>query len=241
MIRQDHNDITPLEAARVIARGAKLFYNALHGDEHSRFRSWEHCYLAFHEARYSQNPDIDYLCLHLAFYLASWGMYRGSSFLIHKDYLVHEGIVRLLMDKRYCPLWNIRCSDYLNENNGDLLDKLNNLNREMTKEYGVIRKSVRGERKSDISSTLITKVLMGTMGCVPAYDQYFVIGLRNLKIASGIFGSESIKEVSEFYMKYEKIFENVRKKIKFAGSDMLYPQMKILDMGMWQYGSGNND
>ena len=81
---------------------------------------------------------------------------------------------------------------------------------------------------------------MGTMGCVPAYDQYFVKGLRKLGIASGLFSSKSIIEVSKFYIKYEKIFENVRKKIKVTGSDNLYPQMKILDMGMWQYGSGDN-
>ena len=237
MILQCHKDITHLEAARAIAQGAKQFYNKLHCDKHSRFRSWEHCYLAFHNARRNRKPDIDYLCLHLAIYLASWGMYRGSSFLLKKDYLVHEGIVRLLMDKRYCDLWNIRCCDYLDENNCNLLDELNN---KMNLEYGVIRDSVKGNTNSDISSTLITKVLMGTMGCVPAYDQYFVKGLRNLGIASGIFGPKSIIEVSKFYMNYEKIFENVRKKIKVTGCDMLYPQMKILDMGIWQYGNGDN-
>ena len=140
------------------------------------------------------------------------------------------------MDKQYYALWDIRCCDYLNEKNCKLLCDLND---KMSAEYGVIRDSVKGVIKSNISSTLITKVLMGTMGCVPAYDQYFVKGLKKLGIASGIFGSESIKEVSKFYMKYEKIFENVRRRIKVKGSDMLYPQMKILDMGMWQYGSGD--
>lgn len=236
MILQDHSDTTHLEAARSIARGAKQFYDELHRDEHGRFRSWEHCYLAFHAARNCRKPDIDYLCLHLAFYLASWGMYRGSSFLIQKDYQAHEGIVRLLMDKRYHVLWDIRCCDYLYENNCNLLDELNE---KIRLEYGVVRKSVKGEINSDISSTLITKVLMGTMGCVPAYDQYFVKGMRNLGIASGKFGSKSIIEVSKFYVNYEKIFENVRHKIQFTGRDMLYPQMKILDMGMWQYGSGD--
>lgn len=36
------------------------------------------------------------MALNLGFYLASWGMYRGSSFLVHKDYTVHEGAVRIL-------------------------------------------------------------------------------------------------------------------------------------------------
>ena len=38
--------------------------------------------------------NLDYLSLQLAFYLASWGMYRGSSFLIQKDYRVHIPVVR---------------------------------------------------------------------------------------------------------------------------------------------------
>lgn len=40
----------------------------------------EHCCSVFHEARNQENTDTDNLSLHLAFYLASWGMYRGSSF-----------------------------------------------------------------------------------------------------------------------------------------------------------------
>ena len=30
--------------------------------------------------------------------------------------------------------------------------------------------------KNNLSETLITKILMGTLGCVPAYDRYFVKG-----------------------------------------------------------------
>jgi hypothetical protein len=40
--------------------------------------------------------DDDALSLHLAFFLASWGMYRGSSFLLQKDYTIHRPVVRLL-------------------------------------------------------------------------------------------------------------------------------------------------
>lgn len=39
-------------------------------DSNHRFKSWEYCYTAF-----GNLDSVDYLSLHLAFYLASWGMY----------------------------------------------------------------------------------------------------------------------------------------------------------------------
>ena len=70
----------------LIIRSATTFYNELREDPNGRYRSWEYCYKAFHDARGNTNADVDYLSLQLAFYLASWGMYRGSSFLLQKDY-----------------------------------------------------------------------------------------------------------------------------------------------------------
>ena len=71
------------------------------------------------------------MSLQLAFYLASWGMYRGSLFLLQKDYKVHIPVVK------------------------------------------------EQELKNQLSFTLITKILMGTLGCVPAYDRYFIAGIKN--------------------------------------------------------------
>ena len=73
-------------------------------NQNDRFSSWEHCYKCFSAARKSNEPDEDYLCLHLAFYLASWGMYRGSSFLLKKDYKVHLPVVQEILKEKYDPL-----------------------------------------------------------------------------------------------------------------------------------------
>jgi hypothetical protein len=37
----------------------------------------------------------------MAFYLASWGMYRGSSFLLWKDYLIHQEVVDNIIAKKH--------------------------------------------------------------------------------------------------------------------------------------------
>lgn len=55
--------------------------------------------------------------------------------------------------------------------------------------------------KNNLSDTLITKILMGTLGCVPAYDRYFVSGIRSQKIASGTYNIKSILQLVDFYEK----------------------------------------
>ena len=61
-------------------------------NKNHRYLSWEHCYEAFG----NPNNSIDYLALHLAFYLASWGMYRGSTELLQKDYKIHIPVVEYI-------------------------------------------------------------------------------------------------------------------------------------------------
>ncbi len=84
----------------LIIKSATFFYNQLKVDPNGRFRSWEHCYKCFYDARNESNIDYDYLSLQLAFYLASWGMYRGSSFLLQKDYKLHIPVVEELLKEK---------------------------------------------------------------------------------------------------------------------------------------------
>ena len=82
------------EAIRCI----RTYYNETVEDPHGRYLSWQHCYNAFTTNRGGLDENtFDYLALHLAFYLASWGMYRGSSFLLQKDYKVHIPVVKILI------------------------------------------------------------------------------------------------------------------------------------------------
>ena len=218
----------------IINQGLK-FYNKLREDENGRYRSWEYCYKIFQNAHVSNNIDdnfIDYLCLHLSFYLASWGMYRGSSFLLQRDYKVHKPIIEILLEEKYNSLWGIAINDYKDKENQD---KLIELVKRIKEIYNQIRLSVKESiPKNEVSDTLVTKVLMGTLGCVPAYDRYFISGIRNEKVASGNFNIRSILELVDFYNKYYEEFENARSQMIVSG--MEYPQMKIIDSCFWQVG-----
>ena len=75
---------------------------------------------------------------------------------------------------------------------------------------------------------------MGTLGCVPAYDRYFIAGIKNQKIATGNYNIKSIMQIVDFYEKNADRLESARLEMLVDG--MPYPQMKLLDMGFWQIG-----
>lgn len=216
----------------LILESSVKFYDTLKKDENGRYRSWEHCYSNFINARDNKNAELDYLSLQLAFYLASWGMYRGSSFLLQKDYKIHIPVVKELLKEEYDPLAGIDCVELKREENQRLLEKINAF---LDEYYSNIRDEVKNIKvRNQLSSTLITKILMGTLGCVPAYDRYFISGIKKQKVASGNYNMKSIIQLVDFYEKNIVELENIRKDMKVNG--MAYPQMKILDMAFWQIG-----
>lgn len=221
-----------MEKLNIVAEAAREHHKKSISDENGRHRSWEHCYVHFIKERGRENVDYDYLSLHLAFYLASWGMYRGSSFLLQKDYQAHIPVVEKILNKRYDALAGSDCVGFKEESNRNLLKEISGFLEEY---YGELRSETKKQKfLNPVSATLITKVLMETLGCVPAYDRYFVKGIKNYNVAQGTYNEESIMQLVDFYGKNFEQLEFVRKEMKIV--DIAYPQMKVLDMGLWQLG-----
>ena len=216
----------------LIIKSATTFYGELKRDKNGRYLSWEHCYSQFYNSR-NQNlssQDVDYLSLHLAFYLASWGMYRGSSFLLQQDYKVHIPVVEELMKPKYDILQGIKCCELKNH-----FDLLYDLVKFMRDYYDVIRRSVsEKDLHNELSDTLITKILMGTLGCVPAYDRYFIAGIKKEKVSTGNFNKNSLLKLIKYYEDNFECFEPVVMEMNIG--NIPYPQMKFLDMGFWKIG-----
>nr|DAD85489.1 MAG TPA: hypothetical protein [Siphoviridae sp. ctDcW16] len=179
------------------------YINELHTDNH-RYLSWEHCYKAFGNSENS----IDYLALHLAFYLASWGMYRGSTTLLKKDYKVHYEVVKLIKPVA------------LNRESIKSLTEIQGLMHKIFQEYDKV--SVKA------SKTLQTKILLGTLGCFPALDRFFIDGW-NLTFES----NPTDENIFSFVQENISEIENCQ---KIIGRNMIYPPMKIVDMYFWQKG-----
>lgn len=154
----------------LVIKAVDSYMNQIKTDPNDRLRSWEHCYKAFHDARENQSAGLDYLSLMLGFYLASWGMYRDSSFLLQRDYKIHIPVVEEILRSEYDSLLGIECIRLQNREEQETLLKLCSF---LTEYYDGIRKKVKtDDLKNKLSDTLITKVLMGTLGCVPAYDRF---------------------------------------------------------------------
>lgn len=207
------------------------YYEIVRSDEYGRLKSWEHCYKKFRDARSLNNKDYDLLSLNLAFYLASWGMYRGSSFLLQKDYRIHIPVIIEIMKSEYNSLFDIKCDKF----NQVEMQKLLKLSDFIASYYNKIREQVAGKKVNvKVSDTLITKVLMGTLGCCPAYDRFFKAGISLENGFIQKFGEASMRQLVEYYKYNITKLELVRSEMKVQ--EFEYPQMKILDMAFWKIG-----
>jgi len=201
-----------------------IFSSHLTSPNH-RYLSWEHCYNFFKNERKTPNPRYDMLSLHLAFYLASWGMMRGSSELLQKDYLIHDGAIKIIWKAKYNSLWGKIWSDSISDsadidkifNGGGLID-------ELTTYY-------KGKGIS-ATDTLLTKIIMGTMGCLPAYDRFLIEGLR----ADGKTKNFGKKSFVQIINSYGTMSGFLLPSYTSVISTLTYPQMKIIDCIFWQFG-----
>ena len=221
-----------MEAIDELIDAAQTFYEDARRDKNGRSRSWEHCYRVFRDARTDPSPDCDYLSLHLAFYLASWGMYRGSSFLLQKDYKVLVPIVEEVLKPEYDCLFGVACTDLREP---EVQKRLKNVSDNIANHFHPIREEVAGRKvASSVSPVLITKILMGTLGCVPAYDRFFVDGIKTYKVTTQEYSPKSVLKLVDFYEAHNDRLEEARRGMRTE--DLTYPQMKLLDMGFWQIG-----
>ena len=211
-----------------ILRVVKKYLVQITKDKNHRFTSWENCYQVFQSEK-----NIDTLSLQLAFYLASWGMYRGSSALLQKSYKIHTGAVKILLSKTYQKYEHINPIELSETDISSILK----LNEDLKKYYYSIEFQSRGSKKKKIkaSDTLLTKIILGSIGCTPAYDRLFILGLKKKGFKYYRPNRSSLREIIEFSKKYNpKLIKAQR--IIYKKTKIKYPIMKIIDMYFWQVG-----
>ena len=244
----------------------KTFIDQLKNREKDRYHSWNHCRRVFRRVAYNRNPDSsclpkltdcqcpvcgddcqgmncrlcdNNLALNLMTYLASWGMYRGSSFLREYDYTIHIGAVKILMDKKYLPLFN---PNLCYTNSATYIDLTSDVFCEIWdyyEKYANLTRTGRGNNKH-VSDTLITKILMGVYGCMPAYDRYFKSAMSAYGKTQSV-NKNNIKSVLAELVNIAKDLEpQITPILNSATLDWdkcgLYTPMKIIDMAFWEIG-----
>lgn len=76
---------------------------------------------------------------------------------------------------------------------------------------------------------------MGTLGCVPAFDRYFIAGLKEMGRNSFAFDNPSLEDLFVFIDCNKEEIGCLQKMIAKA-TNKYYPKMKIVDMFFWQIG-----
>ncbi len=204
------------------------YLNGILTDEFHRYKSWDNCHQSF-----SVSKQAEIHTLELAFYLASWGMYRGSSGLLQKNHLIHQRAVDILFSEESLKLKCNSKNEVVKNNIKDIL----NLKNKLADHYSKISFTKGAEKPKPISptDTLLSKILLGTLGCVPAYDRYFIDGLKEMKVKNTTFNDASLNELFDFIDK-KKLELETAQQIILAKTKQHYPVMKILDMYFWQIG-----
>jgi hypothetical protein len=194
-------------------------------DAHHRYRSWEHCFQYFHRSTpQAIAVNRDQAALQLGFYLASWGMYRGSSFLLQHAYTAHLSAIDQVVSP-FCALWEPEF--------GAREEDLNLV--------PIIHSAIEGVRGSyepfgSATDTLVTKVMLGTFGCLPACDRFFIDGFKIAGFSYSYLNSKFVERVLQFCRDNLPELREEQERIERIGG-IRYPLMKLVDMYFWQIGS----
>lgn len=259
-----NEDFTTIEDLLKLSTNFGDIFNSV---KQSNLRSWDNCRRVFRRAVYQRNPNSkdlptipececkicgdacqgmncrlcdNSLALNLAFYLSSWGMYR-SSFLKKYDHTIHIGAVKILMDSQYAPLFDpwiwkkapCRFKCLVNS----VYEKLWNY----YTPYAKAKVKSNGNTYT-VTDTLITKILLGVYGCMPAYDKYVREVIRLIGGTNKIVLTPSnIPKVLDEIILLAHIFLPIINLILNQNRGTwdrceLYTPMKVLDMILFSLG-----
>jgi hypothetical protein len=174
-------------------------------------------------------------CLHLGYYLASWGMLRGSTALHTKSYRFFEPVIEAIAEEPP-SLWSIDADAYTEENISALIELRDRLATALT-----ARPALDGTARAP-TNTLVTKVMLGVFGSVPAFDTYFVRGFRTVTTKRATFSHQSLQAVGDFYEQNSAAIDAQRIPTLDAASSQLtrqcYTRAKVIDMVFLIEGGG---
>lgn len=193
-----------------------------------RYASYDFCYGYFYKNKDKPNffiNNMEMSCMILWSYLASWGMLRGSSKLLQKSPAYLTTLVNYINEDNNKYLWDIDVDKYKDNDN---INKLHRAYTDIKEKLGEV----------EPSKTLITKIMLGVYGNVPAFDTYFTNTFKKIFPGYG-FSNKDLKEkqlqgISNFYKDKQKIIDNCEFKVLSFNGDVIkdcyYTKAKIIDM-----------
>lgn len=168
----------------------------------------------------ASDKNIQLSCLQLGFYLASWGMMRGSCFILQKSVENYRKLI-ITISKVEPKLWEIDVDNYDDKNIGLLIDCKNKIINAL------------GSNNARTWDTLVTKIMLGVFANVPAYDGYFKKFLKGQGYCQ-TFNEESLGKIKEFFKENKKVLDLYQiPTLDFKTgkeTDLVYTKAKLVDM-----------
>lgn len=189
-------------------------------DPGARYASFDYCFNHFQSYREQgrlpelvRGDALQLSCLHLASYLASWGMFRGSSELLQRSVKTFIPLVEVIAHAAP-SIWETDAHEYGDGSCPALFETA---------------RQIRQALPHEASDILVTKVMLGTFGCVPAFDTYFKKGFR-----VSTFGRKALRRIGQFYAANAQVIGRNRvHTLEFdtgAPSRRRYTRAKVIDM-----------
>lgn len=187
-----------------------------------RYASFDYCYNYFYSFykkgkldELANEKNIQISCLQLGFYLASWGMMRGSSFLLEKSVRNYTKLI-IAISKMKPKLWEIDVDKYNDKNIKILLDCKKQIIEGLGKE-------------NNPTDTLVTKIMLGVFANIPAFDTFFK---KSMKVYS--VNNKSLLKIKKFYEKNQETLDDYTiTTFDFSTSkktNIIYTKAKLIDM-----------
>ena len=184
----------------------------------ARYTSFDYCFNHFqshrdHPAGLASPSGMELSCLHLGFYLASWGMLRGSTSLLRRSARHYAPVIKVIASASP-TIWEIDAHAYDDQAINTIMQTAS---------------QIRSALPDGASGILVTKIMLGVFGCVPAFDTYFKKGF-----GVATFGKKALKKVTEFYRDNHEIIDAHRvHTLDFASGNETtwkYTRAKVIDM-----------
>lgn len=218
---------TDAESEPDISELLKKYLSEKENDTH-RYKSFDLCHHHFQsQFRDSDRKIIDpeKSCAIMSAYLASWGMMRGSSFLLDHNYKRLLPVIEYFaeLDEEY---WEIDVESYPQK-----YDMILGI-------YDEIKSRLIIDKSRDL--TLVTKIMLGVLGIVPAFDEYFTTFMREQRMSTCKFRSfnrEALESIHRFYMHNKALIDSFadEDRVRVVDFDdnqteLRYSKAKIIDM-----------
>lgn len=207
-------------------------------DVKHRFATYDFCHSYFVRNRKELlSSRMEESCIRLWSFLGSWGMLRGSSQLLKENSPASLKPVIECIANTPEEIWNIDVEQY--EEKQEKLIELHESIKEAL---------IEGSSKNDCDGklheafnptcTLITKIMMGVFGIVPAFDTFFCKTFGHMYPRKGFischFNENTLSSIHQFYLDNKEVIDAIKIPVMdFDGkaiSGLYYKKAKLIDM-----------